>query len=426
MSQCWARISKVGFLALAAWVTAPPALAQSAGPVATASAPVAALSAAVAPNASAPKVASLTPAPNVSDGALPAAAAPAVTGEQAPTVTLADYPLTSIPLDTGLPLVVRGGLYFADVAGIDDKEGNFSATVDLRLRWQDLRLHYDPSLAPMGFKEFRGADADTKLAEIWSPDVRLANLTGDASFQAKGLRLYPDGNAELVVRTSGDFSSAFDLANFPFDRQSLTVELVSQRDTADKVSLEFRQSELDFSKVAPKAEVKGWTLGLVDLARRSQAGWYGQANAKLEVSLTAARHPGGSAAAIFIPLLASLLIPLLAMWLNKLNDDAQFEIEAFELTNIIIGGLFAVIALNFTVNAEYPMLSGDNTVSRLFVLNYVTLGISLLINLLLFRFNLVARYFDKYVQEQLYKYFVWSVPSLVALTAVAVLLNAMV
>jgi hypothetical protein len=52
-------------------------------------------------------------------------------------------------------------------------------------------------------------------------------------------------------------------------------------------------------------------------------------------------------------------------------EDGRFQIETFELVNIIIGGLFAVIALNFTVNTLYQVLgSGDNPVSRLFALNY--------------------------------------------------------
>ncbi|MGH8551827.1 MAG: hypothetical protein ACRERS_00865, partial [Methylococcales bacterium] len=152
--------------------------------------------------------------------------------------------------------------------------------------------------------------------------------------------------------------------------------------------------------------------------------WFGESYAKIEASVGVARLPGGSVAAIFIPLLASLLIPLLAMWLNKV-EDAEFQIEAVDLTNIIIGGLFAVIALNFTINSEYQMLSGDNTVSWLFVLNYLTLATSLFINLVLFRFNLVKRFFGKYVQEQLYMFLVWGVPLLTLITAGAILLTPM-
>ena len=48
----------------------------------------------------------------------------------------------------------------------------------------------------------------------------------------------------------------------------------------------------------------------------------------------------GTFATIFIPLFASLLIPLMAPWMNGAKEGG-FDIEGFELANFIIGGLFA-------------------------------------------------------------------------------------
>lgn len=56
---------------------------------------------------------------------------------------------------------------------------------------------------------------------------------------------------------------------------------------------------------------------------------------------------------------------------RKSGTGGAAPTEPFEQANVIVGGLFAVIALNFTLNAEYGMLgSTDNTVRRLFTLNY--------------------------------------------------------
>ena len=72
-----------------------------------------------------------------------------------------------------------------------------------------------------------------------------------------------------------------------------------------------------------------------------------------------------------------------AIWLNRV-EEGEFQIEAFEQANIIVGGLVAVIALNFTLNAEYGALSSsDNTVRRLLALNYLALALSLVVNLAL-------------------------------------------
>ena len=83
-----------------------------------------------------------------------------------------------------------------------------------------------------------------------------------------------------------------------------------------------------------------------------------------------------------------------------------------------------MIALNFTVNSAYQVLSSGDPVNRLFTLNYTTLGISLLVNVLMFRFGVVERLFGRYVQEQLYFFLMWAVPLLVLTMASAVVLVA--
>jgi hypothetical protein len=127
----------------------------------------------------------------------------------------------------------------------------------------------------------------------------------------------------------------------------------------------------------------------------------------VQASLEVTRQSGAVAAAIFVPLFTSLLNPLLGIWLNPI-EDGKFQIETFEFVNLIVGGLFAVIALNFTINSMYQVLgSGDNPVNRLFILNCVTLKVSLLVNVLLFRFSVVERLLGRYVQEQLYLFLMW-------------------
>jgi neurotransmitter-gated ion-channel len=330
----------------------------------------------------------------------------------------------SLPMGKGLPVVVHVGPRFVDIVSVDENEGAFVATADLRLRWVDLRLPYAPEEAPSGFLQWREAAAEAKLEEIWVPEVALANLLDEPSYQTWGLHLFPDGHVELMQRTTGHFASAFHVERFPFDRQSLQVELVMRRESLERLTLDFHQDDRDFSGASPGMELKGWELGLGDLRRQPVAGWYGARHAQVLVGLEVRRQVGGSLAAIFIPLFASLLILLMVLWMNKL-EDGDFAIEAFELANVVIGGLFAVIALNFTVNSEYSTLgSGDNTVSRLFGLNYLVLALSLAVVVLLYRFNVVKRACGKYVQEQLYLLLLWALPLLVVATAAALLLVA--
>ena len=190
------------------------------------------------------------------------------------------------------------------------------------------------------------------------------------------------------------------------------------------MALEYEQADLDFSRPSRSASLTAGRSGAGRaLASQPLPGWWRHASSVVARWKSRACRP--IIASIFIPLFASLLIPLLGIWLNRV-DDGVFQLETFEFVNLIVGGLFAVIALNFTVNSTYQLLgTNDNPVSRLFALNYMALGISLMINVLLFRFNVVAGWFGRYVQEQLYLFLVWAVPLLMLVTVASVILVAM-
>lgn len=351
---------------------------------------------------------------------------PAAAEEPASTHAKPAHKLTEIPLEKGLPVVVRAGLAYIDVHEVDENGGTFTATVDMRLRWEDPRLRYPKEETPRGFYEYRGKDVEDKLEEVWVPTVRILNLEEEASMHSTGLRIFPDGWVEMIVRTKAVFKAEFDTTAFPFDKQQLAIELASDKENAEQVTFQFLQGDLNFSRTYEGVELEGWTIGLVTLKKLVTVGWYGEFYSGVTVALEIKRQAGRVVAPIFIPLLASLLIPLLAIWMNGV-EDGEFKVDAFELANVIIGGLFAVIALNFTVNSEYTSIaSGDNTVTRLFGLNYLALAVALGIVVLLYRFNVLKLLFGRYVQEQFFHYLSWAVPVLAFGTAGAFIFVAMV
>jgi len=332
--------------------------------------------------------------------------------------------LTSLPLGKGLPVMVRVGLYFQSIAAFDDNAGTFNGTVDMRLRWEDPRLRYPAETTPRGFQEYRGPTADQKLKEVWVPRVAFTNLKELPSYQTTSLRIFPSGWVEVMQRTTGRFTIPIDSGAFPFDKQTLGVEVTVRGETTGEASLVVLQEDIDFSRPAQDLAIDGWTPGLVNIKRYTEPGWYGEFHSGLVVGLTVARDSGRVFAAVFIPLLAALLIPMLAIWMNS-TEAGDFLIDTFELGNIIVGGLFAVIALNFTIDAVYNSVSkGDNTVTRLFGLNYVALGLGLAVVVLLYRYNVPKRLFGRYVQEQMFSYLSWAVPLLAFGTALAFILVA--
>lgn len=319
-------------------------------------------------------------------------------------------PLPSIPLGKGLPVIVRTGLFFHHMEAFDDNKGTFEATTDLRLSWHDPRLRYPVSEGLHGYKEYRVSAAEEQLAKLWTPPVRYANRVGEPTFSERRLRIFPDGRVETIARTTAVYKTPVDISRFPFDHQSLQIELVVREDTVEAVDLDYSSDDVEFSKVDQRVALGGWTPGLVNLKRELIAGWNGDRYAKVLVALDVRRDAVATIATIFIPLFASLLIPFLATWMNR-AEGAHFEIEGFELANVIIGGLFAVIALGFTINSAFPLLAqSDNTVSRLLGLNYTALAVGLVITVAFYRYGLPARWFGAHVQEQIFRFLAWAFP----------------
>lgn len=309
-----------------------------------------------------------------------------------------------VPTSKGMPAMIRTAIQFIDVANVDENAQTFEATVDLRLRWQD------PSLRGKEPVDLRGEAADAAIAAMWSPKVELSNMLGEPAHRERGLITESDGTVELLERTQATFKTQFRVKTFPFDRHALEVHALVREATLDDVILDYRQDEVAFSHANESIDIDGWTPKVVDLRREPMPGFRGAFHARVIAGLWVERDWKVVIAPVFIPLFSALLIPLLAIWLNE-AQGGEFKVEAFELANVLIGGLFAIIALNFTINGAYlTIASGDNTVTRLFALNYATLGISLVIDIALFRFNLMSRLVGRWIQEQLFLVLLWAVP----------------
>jgi hypothetical protein len=331
--------------------------------------------------------------------------------------------LQSLPTGKGLPVLVRTALFFNHVETFDDNQGTFEATTDLRLTWEDPRLRYPAAEGLHGYKEYRFSAAEAEIARIWTPTIRFVNRLGEPSLVERRLRVMPNGEVELITRTTAVYKVPVDVARFPFDHQPLQVEIAVDEATVEVIDLIFRREDVDFTRASRELSIDGWTPGLVNLRRDVIKGWNGDRYAKIIMTLDVRRLAGGTVSTIFIPLFASLLIPFMATWMNRADEEGGFDVEAFELANVVIGGLFAVIALSFSIGAAYPAVAAvDNTVTRLIALNYVALAIGLMITVAFYRYRLPACWFGPFVQKELFRFISWAVPVVFVVTGLALVL----
>ena len=73
---------------------------------------------------------------------------------------------TGPPAGAGLPVPVRAAVTFAEIPSFNENNATFNATVDVRLRWQDLSLRRSAAEATDPPRVFRGAEAQAQLATL--------------------------------------------------------------------------------------------------------------------------------------------------------------------------------------------------------------------------------------------------------------------
>lgn len=336
--------------------------------------------------------------------------------------------LKTIPMDLGLPVQVTTGINFLKIDSVSENDGTFEGTVDINLVWVDHRLKYDKSEAPVGYIAYRNDAATQKLDEIWRPKSEIENIIGEPTSEIKDVRIYPNGTVNYLRRVKGKFSTDFDLASFPYDKQKLSIALISRTEPSNRVVFDFTENDLKYSNSSVIPDLTGWDFNRVTLSRDTIEGLRGTKYPRLIASLNVTRQPFGPTASILMPLLACLLIPFLVLWLNTLNHEEKegFGMSNTEIAAFPMGGLFAVVALNFTVNTSYVALGQiDNPVMELFGLNYLLVAFSILVSTFLYRYYVVRRLYGTYVQNEFFHVLCWATPVLSLGVSAAIIAQAM-
>jgi hypothetical protein len=120
------------------------------------------------------------------------------------------------PDPSGKATRVRAAFYLVDVAEIDDAKRTFTADLYIVLRWEDARLAHS-----------KADKRRVPLASIWSPPLVVLNQRNVSRLLPEMADVDAKGGVSYRQRLHGAFSARLDLHDFPLDRQTLAIRLVS-------------------------------------------------------------------------------------------------------------------------------------------------------------------------------------------------------
>ena len=262
------------------------------------------------------------------------------------------------PDPEGTPTDVSIGLYFLDVAQIDDVAQEFAADVVVQASWTDPRLA-DPGAPPTRV---------LPLAEIWDPEMGFLNRRAVDLIIPETVRVDPAGHVVYVQRALATFASPLDLRRFPRDEQEIGVQLVSYRYASGELDLRVNRTTTGRREVF---SITGWQLELgtatvtplvlpgVDLTR-----------AGLTFRLTAQREGYYYLLTMFIPMVLIALMAWCVFWIDPSLLPSQIAIST--------ASIFTLIAFRFSMNFSLPRVSylttGDRFMLAITLLVFTALG----------------------------------------------------
>lgn len=154
------------------------------------------------------------------------------------TALFSDYDSQLRPyINTTKPVVVSTALRINLLYNVDSKEETFQLDLFVNEYWVDPRLAFDASLYSLN-NTLRIPSTYTP----WQPDTFFFNSVKCLTIVDSSLTLSSDGTVFWSRHQSCTFHSAFYLADFPFDSQTLAVRRTSFSYTSSELTLKFLTS----------------------------------------------------------------------------------------------------------------------------------------------------------------------------------------
>lgn len=132
----------------------------------------------------------------------------------------------AIPPNAEGSVVADMGLYIEEIPVINEIDNTFTVEGILDLVWCDPRLKYVDQ-GQGAYELFLEEDAQEKLNTIWWPDVTFANEVSARDIANEELVIHENGTVEYKEKFTVELEARYDLYKFPFDKQTLEIEIES-------------------------------------------------------------------------------------------------------------------------------------------------------------------------------------------------------
>jgi len=284
--------------------------------------------------------------------------------------------ITDPPNPNG-PTLVGVGFFVKDIREIDPVRDEFQFRGHVRALWCDPRLAFDPGIEGRDEFVFTGDGAVEKLRQIWSAAGYPANQVGELSTSERILRIHHDGTVEQTINVSLHLATPYDLHRFPFDRQTLVMEMESYLWHRDELQLIHDETISGFSAGIAIPE---WTIREVrghvsEVAVMRSDAPFSRYTLEIEIE----RQPGFYLWKVFLPLIVIVALSWSVFWMTDERFAARSRISAT--------GVLTIVAYQFVFAENLPRVGYLTLLDQVMIGSFVLLAVTVLESLLVDRAN---------------------------------------
>lgn len=276
-----------------------------------------------------------------------------------------------------MPTEVEISLTLLRISRIDPPSKRFPTMeieAFMEVDWNDPRLAYDSAETGTDQEVFLGADAELELERIWWPDVIIQNELHKRESEDMELVILPSGEVDYKERFSAVIPLDFDLHKFPFDTQTVHIDMESfSWDDHHLVFVHGRHG----TGVGKGVNLRDWQVvrvGEVFLDVQEARSDEGCSEMRLEIEIK--REPLHYVKTIFVPL-GLILFMLCAIVYADLEKRIEF----------ILIALLSLVAFNGIIAEDLPKLKDLIFLDVLILLGYVITLLALVEAVLAQRFK---------------------------------------
>ena len=275
------------------------------------------------------------------------------------------------------PTIVGVGFFVNDIRGIDPVRDEFQFRGYVHALWCDPRLAFDPAVTGQQELVFTGDRVDQEFKRMWFASGYPVNKVGELSFSERVLRIRHDGTVAQSINISLPLSSHYDLRRFPFDRQTLELQLESYLWNRDQLQFVHDETISGFSAgiSLPEWDIEAVSGHVTEIAVMRSNTPFSHYLLEIEIS----RKPGFYLWKVFLPLIVIVALSWSIFWMTDERFSARSRISAT--------GVLTVVAYQFVFAESLPRVGYLTLLDQVMIGSFGLLAVTVFESLLVDRAN---------------------------------------